>query len=58
MCHIMFRFHVYDLTFVSESGGDGGGVTGEMAAEPVTTVQDCVSTFVGVSLINIFRETS
>ena len=34
--------HVYDLTFTSGGGGDGCGLTGEKAAKPVTTVQDCV----------------
>ena len=40
---------------MSKGGGDGGGVAGEKTAKPVTTVQDCVSTFVSVTLMDIFR---
>ena len=40
-CHITFTQHVYDLTFISRGGGDGGGVTGEEAASPETVCQHC-----------------
>ena len=37
---IMFTMHVfYVLTFISEGGGDDGGVTGKNTAKPVTTVR-------------------
>lgn len=36
--HIVFTLHVYDLTYISEGGGDGGGVTEESAAKPATAV--------------------
>lgn len=53
MCRITFTLHVYDLTFIMISGGDGGGVTSEKrAAKPVKAVQDCLSTFA-----SIFKET-
>lgn len=39
------------LTFISGSAGDGG----ETASKPETTVQDNVSTFVSVSLLDIFN---
>lgn len=42
------------LTLIS--GGGGGGVKRENWW-PVTTVQDCVSTFVSVKLLDIFNET-
>ena len=47
-CHITSTVCVYDLTF--ESGGEnvGDGASGMKAAKPVTTVQDCVSTFLHV----------
>lgn len=35
-----------DLTFGSGCVGDGGGVAGDVAAEPVSAVQVCGSTFV------------
>lgn len=31
------------LTFTSEGGGDGGGITGKKAAKVVTTIRDSVS---------------
>lgn len=37
-CHIAFTFHVYDLPVISVGGRSAGGVTGEMAAKPVTVV--------------------
>ena len=33
MCRIMFRLHVYDLTFISWGEGDSGGVTGKKAVK-------------------------
>ena len=48
--------HVNDLTFVSGSAGDGGGVTGEKAARTVTTVCDSISTSVSVKPLDIFHE--
>ena len=39
-------------------GGDGGGVTGEVAAKALTAVQDCISSFVSVTPLDIFQETS
>ena len=45
MSHVMFTFIVYDPTVTSGGGGEGGGVTGEEADKPVTTVQDCVCKF-------------
>lgn len=46
--------HIYDLTSVSGSGGDC-----EKAAEPVTTVRDCVTTFACcVKPQDIFKQTS
>ena len=33
-----------------------GEDTDERAAKPVTTVQDCVLTFVGVKLVDVFDE--
>lgn len=38
-CHITFTLHIYDLTFISPGGGDGGGVTDETAGKPKTVVQ-------------------
>ena len=46
MCHLTPTLHVYDPT-----DGGGGEVTGENAAKPVTPVQDCVSMFVSVELL-------
>ena len=43
---------------VLAGGGDGGGDIGEKAAKPVTTVQACVLTFVRVTPLDIFMETS
>ena len=37
--HITFTLHVYDMTFISGGGGDGGGVTGEKAASVSTFVR-------------------
>ena len=31
-CHIMFTLHIYDLTFILQGRGDGGGGAGEEAA--------------------------
>lgn len=47
--HVLtFTLHLHDLTFISRGREAGGGDPGEMAAKPVTTVQDCVSVFVSV----------
>lgn len=35
---------------------DDAGAAGEKAAEPVTTVQACVSTFVSVKPVGIFKK--
>lgn len=35
---------IYDLTFISEGGRDGGGVTDQKTGKPVTVVQNSVST--------------
>lgn len=50
----MFIFRVNVLTFTSGGGGGGGGVTGQKAAKPVTSVQGCVSGFVGGKPLDIF----
>lgn len=47
ICAII-SLHVYDLTFVSVDGGDGG-------AKPETTVGDSVSTFERVITLDIFE---
>ena len=47
MCHI-----------TRACGGDGGRVTGERAAGPVTTVQDCISTFLSEKQLDIFKRTA
>lgn len=50
---------VYDLTFTSAGGGDGGGVSlCEEATEPVIAVQDRVSTFLRVTSQDILKEAS
>lgn len=54
-CHIMFLFHVYDLTFISGEGGDGVGVTEEKATKPLTKVRDCISTFESETPLAILR---
>ena len=54
---ITFTWSVYDMRFTSEAGGDDGEVTGRKAARPLTTVHDCVSTFVSVTL-NMIKESS
>lgn len=53
--HITMTLHIYELTFISEGGEDGGGVTGEKAAKPVTTVGDCVLTFVSATPLDILQ---
>ena len=53
----MFTLYVYELTSIWGGKGDGGGVAGEKAEKPVTTVQDCVSTFVSMTSLDIFKET-
>lgn len=47
-CRVTFTLHVYDLTFISIlwRGGDGGGVTDENAAMPLTKGRARVSIFV------------
>ena len=55
-CRIMFTLYVYELT--SLWGGKGDGGEGKKADKPVTTVQDCVSTFVSETSLDIFKETS
>lgn len=55
--HIMFTLCVYDLTFIYEGRGHGGGVTEEKAAEPVISDGCWVSTFVSVKNLDHFRET-
>ena len=54
----MFHHHIhvafFALTVISGEADDGGGVTGVKAAKPVTTVQDCVSTFVTRTPQDIF----
>lgn len=39
----MLTLHVHNLTVMSGGGGHGGAVTGEKAAKPMATVQDCVA---------------
>lgn len=56
LCHI--RIHVNDLNLVSGGGGDGGGATGKKTSKPVTAVQGCVSAFVSVTTLSIFKMTS
>ena len=43
------------MTFISGCGvnGDDGGVIGENACKPVTTVQDCVLKFVSVKTTGV-----
>lgn len=55
---LSLTLHVYDLTCISGGGGNGGGVTGEKAAKPVTAAQDWVSTFVNVTQLDILKETT
>ena len=40
--HFTFTLHVYDMTLKLGGGGDGGGLTGEEAANSVITVPDCI----------------
>lgn len=54
-CHITFILHIYDITVISGSGGEGGGVTGEKVAKPLTTV---FSTLLSVTRLDHLRETS
>ncbi|XP_036951218.1 forkhead box protein R1 isoform X1 [Acanthopagrus latus] len=49
---------IYHFTRKWRLGGDGGGVTGEVAAKALTAVQDCISSFVSVTPLDIFQETS
>ena len=42
---MMLALRVYVLTVQSGGGWDGGGVKGEKAAKPVTTICDCMSAF-------------
>ena len=49
---LAFTSHVYEPTFISGGGGDGGGET----AKPVTAVRDCVSVFVGMKPLVRFDE--
>ena len=57
-CHITVKLHVYDLTFISWGAGDCGEIIADKAAKPVTTDQDCVSTFVSAKPLDIFKEAS
>lgn len=52
--HEMFTLHVYHQSVLP--GGER--VTGEEAAKPVTAAQVCVSTFVTVTTLGTFKETS
>lgn len=54
MCQTVFTLHIYYLAFISGVGGDGGGVADNKGAKPVTAVQDCISTFVSVKLLDVF----
>lgn len=45
------------MRFISGAEGDGGEVGGRKAARLVTTVHDCVSTFVSVT-VTMFKESS
>lgn len=50
MCPITFTsVHLYGLTCISGSEADGQVELNEKAAEPVTTVQDCVPIFINVT---------
>lgn len=51
--HIHFTFRVYSLTAILWRGWDGGQV--KLAMKPVTTVQDCVLTFVSVKPLDYFQ---
>lgn len=42
--------HVYYLNYLTGGGGDDGGVKGNKAGKPVTTVRVCVSAFVSMTL--------
>lgn len=44
MFYVLRSHYVYDFTNIWGDVGDGGGGTGEKAAEPVPAVQECVST--------------
>lgn len=46
------------MTVISGGGADGGGVTGENAAKPMTSARDCVSISGGVKLLDPVEETS
>lgn len=35
--------YIYDLTFISEGGGEGGGVTGDKVGKLVTEVEGTVA---------------
>ena len=41
---------------MSGTGASGGGVVGEKATKPVTSVQDCVSTFLCVKPLCIYKQ--
>lgn len=54
--HVMLRLHVYYLILMSGGGGDGGG--DKATRQPMTTVQECVSTFVSVKPQDMFQRDS
>ena len=54
---ITFTLHVYDLTVISGGGGRVGGVTDEKAAKSATADGGCISTFVSVKPLDVFKET-
>lgn len=45
---------VHDLIFISGGDEDGAGVTDNKAVKPVTTVKDCVSSFVNLTPLGIY----
>lgn len=58
MCHITFIEHVDYLAFMSGGRDYGGDVRGDKAAKPVTAVRACVSAFLSMTPVDIFKETS
>ena len=59
MCHIMFTSHALTWLFYREvEAMVVESQLGEEASKPVTTVQDCVSTFLSVKPLDIVKETS
>lgn len=54
--HVMLRLHVYYLILMSGGGRDVG--VDKATGQPMTTVQECVSTFVSVKPQDMFQRDS